>query len=87
MTLRTVDLFAGCGGLSLGFQKEKYNIVAAFELWDAAVKCYKENFSHSVYQTDLSNVDEAVKIILLLEALRVKTFPMLEKELKQIEQV
>ena len=53
MTLRTVDLFAGCGGLSLGFQKEKYNIVAAFELWDAAVKCYKENFSHSVYQTDL----------------------------------
>ena len=25
MTLRTVDLFAGCGGLSLGFQKEKYN--------------------------------------------------------------
>lgn len=35
MTLRTVDLFAGCGGLSLGFQKEKYNIVAAFELWDA----------------------------------------------------
>ena len=47
MTLRTVDLFAGCGGLSLGFQKEKYNIVAAFELWDAAVKCYKENFSHT----------------------------------------
>ena len=44
MTLRTVDLFAGCGGLSLGFQKEKYNIVAAFELWDAAVKCYKEKF-------------------------------------------
>ena len=63
MTLRTVDLFAGCGGLSLGFQKEKYNIVAAFELWDAAVKCYYVNFSHSVYQTDLSIVDEAVKII------------------------
>ena len=40
MTLRTVDLFAGCGGLSLGFQKEKYNIVAAFELWDAAVKFF-----------------------------------------------
>ena len=46
MTLRTVDLFAGCGGLSLGFQKEKYNIVEEFELWDAAVKFYKENFSH-----------------------------------------
>ena len=33
MTLRTVDLFAGCGGLSLGFQKEKYNIVADAPCW------------------------------------------------------
>ena len=67
MMPRTVDLFAGCGGLSLGFQNEGYDLVAAFEWWDAAVKCYQENFSHPVYQMDLSNVDEAVKIISKLQ--------------------
>lgn len=61
--LRTVDLFAGCGGLSLGFQKAGFDIVAAFEWWDAAVKCYQENFKHSICQMDLSNADEAVNKI------------------------
>lgn len=46
--MRTVDLFSGCGGLSLGFQKQGFDILAAFEWWDAAVKCYKANFSHPV---------------------------------------
>ena len=43
--MNAVDLFAGCGGLSLGFQKQGFNIVAAFEWWDAAVNCYRANFS------------------------------------------
>lgn len=29
--MNAVDLFAGCGGLSLGFQKQGFNIVAAFD--------------------------------------------------------
>lgn len=61
--MKTVDLFAGCGGLSLGFQKQGFHIVAAFEWWDAAVKCYSANFSHPVFQTDLSNVVESAKQI------------------------
>lgn len=61
--MKVVDLFAGCGGLSLGFQQQGFEIVGAFELWDTAVKCYRENFKHPVYQTDLSNVAEAVKQI------------------------
>ena len=61
--MNVVDLFAGCGGLSLGFQKQGFNVVAAFEWWDAAVKCYSANFSHPVFQTDLSNVLESVKQI------------------------
>lgn len=58
--MNAVDLFAGCGGLSLGFQKQGFNIVAAFEWWDAAVNCYRANFSHPVFQTDLSNVAASV---------------------------
>ncbi len=58
-----VDRFAGCGGLSLGFQREGFPVVAAWERWDAAVNCYRANFSHPVFQTDLSDVAEAVKQI------------------------
>lgn len=61
--MKIVDLFSGCGGLSLGFQKQGFEIVAAYEWWEAAVKCYKENFNHPVYQIDLSDVDNAVKNI------------------------
>lgn len=61
--MKVVDLFAGCGGLSLGFQMQSFEITAAFELWDAAIKCYEANFSHPVLKTDLSDVDNAVEII------------------------
>lgn len=61
--MNTVDLFAGCGGLSLGFQKQGFNIVAAFEWWESAVNCYKSNFDHPIFQTDLSDVEAAVKQI------------------------
>ena len=39
--MKVVDLFAGCGGLSLGFQNAGYDIVAAFERWGTAVDCYR----------------------------------------------
>ena len=61
--MRTVDLFCGCGGLSLGFQKAGFNIRAAFDNWDEAITVYHNNFHHPVYKLDLSNVDEAVPVI------------------------
>ncbi len=61
--LTAVDLFSGCGGLSLGFQKSGFLLKAAFELWDAAIKCYEANFTHPVIQMDLSDIDKAVAII------------------------
>lgn len=61
--MKVVDLFAGCGGLSLGFEKAGFNIVAAFEWWDTAVSCYKENFNHPIIQLDLSNTEVAIKEI------------------------
>ena len=47
--MKIVDLFAGCGGMSLGFQNAGFNIVAAFEFWDVAVECYGKNFNHPVF--------------------------------------
>jgi len=51
--METVDLFSGCGGLSLGFQNAGFEILAAFDKWQPAVKVYKENFDHPIYDTDL----------------------------------
>ena len=61
--MRTVDLFCGCGGMSLGFQSAGCNIVAAFENWPAAVQCYQANFKHPIYTQDLSRVTEVSEVI------------------------
>lgn len=52
--LKVVDLFAGCGGLSLGFERAGYDIVFAADSWDAAVDCYRTNLPHRMEQIDLS---------------------------------
>lgn len=56
--LKVIDLFCGCGGLSLGFQNAGYNIVAAFDYWDVALNIYKKNFTHPVYKRDLSDLTD-----------------------------
>ncbi|MEA5537405.1 DNA cytosine methyltransferase [Crocosphaera sp. XPORK-15E] len=52
--MKVIDLFAGCGGLSLGFQKAGYRILAAYDNWEAAVNNYRRNFKHPIYQWDLN---------------------------------
>lgn len=56
--MRVIDLFSGCGGMSLGFQNVGFEVVAAYENWDRAVDIYKKNFNHPVYEFDLSNVED-----------------------------
>lgn len=60
---RMVDLFCGCRGMSLGFQRAGFKVVGAFEYWDAAAKCYEANFSHPVYRDDLTDVANAIEKI------------------------
>ena len=55
---RVIDLFARCGGLSLGFQNAGFNIVAAFDNWDEAIDIYKRNFNHPIIKRDLGDTSD-----------------------------
>jgi DNA (cytosine-5)-methyltransferase 1 len=57
--LKTIDLFSGCGGMSLGFQNAGFDIVAAYDNWIPAVNVYRMNFGHPIYEQDL--MDERVQ--------------------------
>ncbi|MBI3793578.1 MAG: DNA (cytosine-5-)-methyltransferase [Nitrospinae bacterium] len=63
MELRTVDLFAGGGGLSLGFANAGCKIVAAYDGWDKAVDLYAANFhGHPIFLRDLSDKNSPSEI-------------------------
>lgn len=61
--MRVVDLFCGCGGLSLGFQKAGFDVVAAFDFWDEALEVYQRNFTHPAIKQNLMEVEGSVKKI------------------------
>lgn len=56
--MKVVDLFAGCGGLSLGFQQAGFDVVAAFDYWDPAINVYRKNFAHPIIKLDISTVTD-----------------------------
>lgn len=58
--MKVVDLFCGCGGLSLGFEAAGMNVVAAYDNWAAAAWVYDINFNHPIYTFDLSDEQAAV---------------------------
>lgn len=58
--MKVVDLFCGCGGLSLGFEKAGMDVVAGFDNWASALEVYRSNFTHPAIMADLANVEESV---------------------------
>lgn len=64
--MKVVDLFCGCGGLSLGFQNAGLDVIAAFDNWDEALNVYRQNFSHPAYKCDLMDVEKSVEKIMPL---------------------
>ena len=60
--MKVIDLFSGCGGMSLGFQNSGYNLIAAFDNWKPAIDVYRDNFSHPVIECDLGSEEAREKI-------------------------
>lgn len=49
-TIKTLDLFSGAGGMSLGFQDAGFRPLAAFEVDEDAAKTYEANLQDSAVQ-------------------------------------
>lgn len=61
--MKVVDLFSGCGGLSLGFENAGFDVVAAYDNWQPAIAVHKANFTHPIFNVNLSDENIAVKHI------------------------
>ena len=46
MIPKIVDLFSGCGGLTLGFEKAGFEIATGIEMMKAAVETVSYNFDY-----------------------------------------
>src|SRR3712207_2483606 len=41
-----IDLFCGCGGLSLGFEHAGFNVLLGIDMWEDALVTYRRNHRH-----------------------------------------
>ena len=46
-TYNVLDLFCGCGGLSLGFEQAGFHVLLGIDIWEDALKTYKHNCTSS----------------------------------------
>jgi DNA (cytosine-5)-methyltransferase 1 len=57
MALKAVDLFCGAGGLSRGLIEAGFEIAAAIDSWEIALRSYRANFSnHAALTADVSTL-------------------------------
>ena len=58
-----IDLFAGCGGLSCGFRKAGFEVLAGYDNWEPAIKNYNHNLPEQALKADLSDIDSTEQMI------------------------
>ncbi|MBP3270262.1 MAG: DNA cytosine methyltransferase [Bacteroidales bacterium] len=61
--MKAIDLFCGCGGLSLGFEKAGIEVLAGLDNWQEALAVYSNNFDHPAIRIDLSDVDHSAALV------------------------
>lgn len=60
MRLKAIDLFCGAGGLSRGLMDAGFDVVAAIDTWEIALKSYRANFpSHKTHLFDVAEFSRA----------------------------
>lgn len=74
--INVLDLFCGCGGLSLGFEQAGYNIVMGIDVWPDALRSYGFNHKDSkTMEADLSElapemVDKAINYAKIIQKIK-----------------
>lgn len=54
---KIIDLFCGCGGLSLGFEKAGFEVELAIDMWKDAIETYNLNHTNKVARcVDIHNI-------------------------------
>jgi DNA (cytosine-5)-methyltransferase 1 len=52
--LTFIDLFAGAGGLGLGFQRAGFTALAAYDSWESAVQSYRLNLGDHIHKVSIN---------------------------------
>ena len=61
--LTFLDLFCGCGGLSLGFTMAGFELIAGIDNNDAAIRTYRNNFkSVKAICEDILTIDKDPRV-------------------------
>lgn len=61
--MRVADLFAGCGGMSLGLQRAEHELVFAADRWLEAAEVYGTLLKHQAKVMDLSDVVATASLV------------------------
>lgn len=56
--MRVIDIFSGCGGISLGFKRAGFDVIMGIDNNKWALQTFKENFKDAIiYDGDISQLD------------------------------